>query len=296
MDYAVVPIEIEDRELANKVCGLLSDTFGREMTPEYLDICTNTDSNAKSVYIAAIQDGAVIGFNAFIAHDLITGNRTHTAFQSCWTATSRHHRGKRIFQNLINEGKNFLKQQGAAFIFGFPNENSQPIFTQKLGFKEIPSLKWQVPNIPVIRRFFVSPSAPDELGKDQLRLMQNDRQLVAMKSRRYGELLVSLESEEGTVWGVRRRRKKAGIPLNYCEIGGVTLNERGNGRRLLEAFFRKAGRSAYFQLTTTVGNSLNCTFRRLAPAQTNDLIVFDLNMDTSSNTHFDFFGGVKDVF
>lgn len=295
MDYSVDSIDITDRAVGQKICRLLSETFGSEVTPEHLAICTTTNSNSKSLYLAAVQDDEIIGFNAFISHDLVRNDSIVSAFQSCWTATSRDHRGKRIFQNLINEAKIFLKERGAAFIFGFPNENSQTIFTKKLGFREIPSLKWQVPNLPGLRMSYVTSSSGVELGHDEVRLEQNDRQLIEMKSIRHGSLLVTVETEDGVVWGVKRERMKAGIPLKYCEIGGVRLANRGNPRALFQAFFREA-RGKFFQLTTTHGNTLNPIFRRLTSARTNDLIVFDLNMDTSVNTQFDFFGGVKDVF
>lgn len=295
MDYSVVPIDIRDVALCQKVCNLLSDTFGSEVTRDHLETCTTTDSETASMYVAAMQNDEIIGFNAFISHDLRSYESKVNAFQSCWTATSRHHRGKRIFQNLINEAKVLLKERGAAFIFGFPNENSHAIFTKKLGFREVPSLKWQVPNLPFLRTSFV---AMPEHGfrQDQERVEQNDRQLIAMKSRRHGALLDTIETRDGVVWGVKRERTKAGIRLKYCEIGGVTLANDGNPKRLLGDFFKTAKWAVYFQATTTEGNTLNPIFRKLTPARTNDLIVFDLNIDTSANMHFDFFGGVKDVF
>lgn len=296
MDYSIVPIGIRDPDYIKGVCSLLGETFGFEVSAEQLEANTTSNSIYDSLYLAAILDNQVIGFNAFISQDLLDRDSTVEAYQSCWTATSREHRGKRIFQNVINEAKRILLERGAAFIFGFPNENSQLIFTEKLGFKEVPSLKWQVPNVPLVRDRFLSKTGSIDLPPGDVILMQNDRQLIEMKSRKYEGSIEVIEDRGNLIWGIRRERVKAGLKMTYFEIGGLSIEDRQYLGGLFREMFRRVRGVAYFQLTTTVGNTLNTVFRRLRPAKTNDLIVFDLNLDTTRNTRFNFFGGIKDVF
>jgi hypothetical protein len=46
-------------------------------------------------------------------------------------------------------------------VFGFPNENSYPLFTKKLGYRELPSMNVNVLNIPFHRNAFIRKVAPE---------------------------------------------------------------------------------------------------------------------------------------
>lgn len=291
MNYSIVRIDISSSEHLPGLYRLLSETFNFEVPTGRLEEVTVTESSSPGLYLAAIDGGEVIGFNAFISHDLIFGDSKVNAYQSCWTATSSAHRGKKIFQNLINTAKEILSEQGAAFIFGFPNDNSQPIFTKKLGFREIGSLKWQVPNVSLLFDRYVAASVPSAKNA----LLQNDRQLIQLKQKRSDELPVVVEVDGSLIWAVSRTKEKAGLRMKYLDIGGVMLRETAHRKVLLRELSNREKGVRYFQMTTTEGNTFNELFRGLKPAQTNDLIVFDLNFD-STDVHFNFFGGVRDVF
>lgn len=96
--------------------------------------------------------------------------------------------------------------------------------------------------------------------------------------------------------GNNTRNKKKGVGLRYFEIGGVCIIDVNDLRPLFTKLCKTVKHIHYFQLATTKANSFNEFFSNLKPAQTNDLIVFDLKLDTSEHTRFNFFGGVKDVF
>lgn len=275
---------------------MLGETFGSEIPDDKLEKCTRTNSSNGSLYLAATQDDEIIGFNAFISHDLFLNGSQINCYQSCWTATSNAHRGKKIFQNLINAAKESLLSRGAAFIFGFPNANSQPIFTQKLGFKEIPSLKWQVPNIKMIRDLHINVPRSSDLAAEKDSIIQNDRQLIELKTKQYREDLLVAEFNESLIWGVPRETKKFGMSLRYLDIGGFYISDPKDIKWVFEKLWSAARKFHYFQLSTTFNSSFNKFLKNLRPAQTNDLIVFDLNLDTSRKIHFNLFGGVKDVF
>lgn len=296
MDYTIIQIGLNDKELLRKVNQLLGETFGSDVPDDKLEKCTWTNSSNESLYLAATQDDEIIGFNAFISHDLFLNGSPINCYQSCWTATSNAHRGKKIFQNLINAAKDSLMSRGAAFIFGFPNANSQPIFTQKLGFKEIPSLKWQVPNIRMVRDMYINVPNSGDLAAENDSIIQNDRQLIELKTKQYRDELIVIEHGESLIWGVPRETNKFGMSLRYFDIGGFYTGDSKDVKPLFENLWSAARKFHYFQLSTTSNNSFNTFLKKLKPAQTNDLIVFDLNVDTGTDIHFNFFGGVKDVF
>ncbi len=296
MDYSIIQVDLNDEVMLRKVNLLLGETFGGEMPEDKLEKCTATNSSNESLFLAATRDGEVIGFNAFISHDFFLNGSPINCYQSCWTATNNAHRGKKIFQNLINAAKEDLLSRGAAFLFGFPNANSQPIFTQKLGFKEISSLKWQVPNMPIIRNMYINLSDSENLAWEKDSIIQNDRQLIELKTKQYGNDLLVVEQDESLMWGVPRNTRRLGMSLRYFEIGGFYIRDSKDIKVLFEKLWKSAIKFHYFQLSTTVNNSSNRFLRNLRDAQTNDLIVCDLNIATGPDIRFNFFGGVKDVF
>ena len=96
MSYEIKPVALDDPELSEQIVELLRSAFGGQVDLASLKRNTTTGAAQPSLYLAAIEDGEVIGFNAFISHELLFDGRTISCFQSCWTATSPAHRGKRI--------------------------------------------------------------------------------------------------------------------------------------------------------------------------------------------------------
>lgn len=295
MDYSIESIDLNDLRWSVKIAGLLTETFQTHVTVESLKRLTTTNSSTPSLYLGAVKGDELIGFNAFIPHDLEIGERVLCGLQSCWTATSSAHRGKKIFQNLINAGKDHLRNDGAAFIFGFPNDNSEFIFIQKLGFRKISSRKWQVPNFRLTLKRYVNELAEDSFIDPSKTITQNDRQLIHLKAKSHGDKLVAVEIDDGISWGVRREKEKFGLKIPYFELGGIFARSSSQVRALIAELHRRTNDAFYLQLTTSEGNYLEPSLNYLRPAQTNDLIVFDLNENTEDRK-FSFFSGVKDVF
>jgi hypothetical protein len=65
MEYEIVEVDLHDRELLGKANRLVGETFGSEVPEDKLEKITWTNGANKSLYLAATQDGEVIGFNAF---------------------------------------------------------------------------------------------------------------------------------------------------------------------------------------------------------------------------------------
>lgn len=298
--YKIAEVDINQPEIIRQVNKLLGDVFmeSKEALPlNKLMLNTQTDSKHKSLYLAAIENDEIIGFNGFISHDLILNGQLINCYQSCWTATSDQHRGKKIFPNLINAAKNILKENGAAFIFGFPNQNSGPIFLEKLKFNETPFVKSNIYNVPFFGNFFLNKINKDIKQLHQDAILQNDDQLIKLKQQEFGEDIKILTVGKSRIWGKIIKVKKFGININFFSVGGIELSNSLDLENLIKKVFLTFKRLAYIQFAFPISHSYVPLFKRLGPAQTNSLIIYDLNLNTNQeNLKFNLMSGIKDVF
>jgi len=65
---------------------------------------------------------------------------TYRSAQSGDTMTHKDHGGKGLFTLLANKTYDYCKEQGFHCVFGFPNENSFPGFTKRLGWSHFDNL------------------------------------------------------------------------------------------------------------------------------------------------------------
>ncbi len=293
-DYSIKTVDINDSAILAPVNELVGRVFGfskGSFPNKRLKINTSTNSQIPSVYLAAIKGDEVIGFNAFISHTFYLNNEPISCFQSCWTATSPEHRGKKIFQNLIGTAKQILSAERVGFLFGFPNEKSRGIFINKLGFRELTSLKLQVPSLDLFRRFYLRQSDVALPTLCRNAILQNDDQLIDLKRQEYGKHLVIIKEKESLIWGVIREKK---LKIKYFDIGGIDIKSLTDVEPLFRRLTSLKGMH-YFQAVTTINNSFNRLLSWLKPAQTNNLIVYDLGLN-SNDFHFNFYSGVRDVY
>lgn len=248
---------------------------------------TLVDGAPPSRYFAAIENDELIGFNAFIAHRLSLNAAPILCYQSCWTATSPRHRGKRIFQTLITYAQDQFRSEGAAAVIGWPNSNSEPLFIHKLGYRRCQSVQRKLPGISPAS--FVSSASTVPTGIDQ-----NDAELIALKRRVHGALLFDHRDDTGIIWGVVRKRSVAGIPFRYFDLGGVRWGAGGSARQLIGALSHKLPLVAYWQIVSEEGNSMVSSLGGFSSSMTNPFIWNPLQ--SGAPDQFDFFGGIRDVF
>lgn len=300
MDYVIREVSLEDPTIRLGIDRVVGRAFGsgREGASICDDIQKVTQSRGmhSSLHLAAMLGDELIGFNAFISHDMIYQNQLINCYQSCFTATSQEHRGKKIFQNLIISAHDILGARGAAFVFGFPNENSYPIFTEKLNYRELPSMKVTAFNIPLYRNTIFQANHPTLSVLHEHAVRQNDKQLIEMKLLKYGTNLIVAEFEESTAWALRRSTIRSGVSVPYLDIGGVDLKSTDHLASLIGQLRTKADWVSYIQFVTIAGNTYNNLFCNLKNAKTNCFIVYDLKMNTTKDVAFNFFNGVRDVY
>ena len=294
--YEIRPIDPHDDKLMDAVARLQMEVFPISVTKDSLR--NNTLSrNGTTLYLGAFDGNELAAFNAFIGYSMHYNEQTIIAHQSCWTATAMSHRGKGLFQLLINSAKDFLKQQGSGFIFGFPNVNSYPIFTQKLGFREMPLRRAFIPTA-AFSRLLINRSVI-MFPKNKLFDFRNcylpyDAELIELKKNQSGDIKV-FGADNNIVWGKILVKQVKGIAINYFSVGGITVNKPNLLREVFYEIIKRA-KANYIEIVGMENNTAMNFFRyKYAASKTEPLIIFDLNHDTSSS-NFNFYIGIKDVY
>jgi hypothetical protein len=290
VDYVVEEVALTP-DVEREVLALASVGFQTAYPEGRITTHTTSEGRAPPLCLVARIGKEIIGFNAFIAHTLPFQGGQIEAYQSCWTVTSPAHRGKKIFQNIVSGGREILMARGAAFIFGFPNEVSRPLFVHKLGYREIACCSWSGPGPFGLAARKLDRTAPVSPGRA---VSQDNSALIELKRLTHGEQLAVVESDAGMLWGVYRRLARRQLGLRTFDIGGIAAESPGDIAELLRLASAKLKAVASFQLATNEGNRFNGIFPGLQAEQV-PLIIDDLNLATG-DFHFDFFGGIRDYY
>jgi len=280
----------EDRARAAEIA---TEAFGRALTFEELDGSLKMPARRPRVIVGAYEGQQLVALNCFIPHDLMFRGELVSVYQSCFTATDSKHRGKGLFSRVVTHAKELFREQGVAFIIGFPNEASAPIFHTTLGFRSLGGFcHVVVPNLPGLQRWSLREPSEGEWLLTSGGYGQNDAQLVAHKRRKHGAAFFEHDHEGNYLWGRLAVRKR--LPL--LEIGGVILNEPKTFRVSLSRAMG-AARVVGARLLPHVSSVYTRLLRQYAVTpHASHLIVCDLNSRVDETTVFNFWQGIVDVF
>lgn len=297
MSYTIEPIDISDPLIDKQLIHLIKEAFRMQNPIAEGHLYRNTVTQAasqKTLFLAAIEDGQIIGCNGFMATDFRYNNSVFTSYQSCWSATHPAHQGKKVFVNIINEAKQILKDRNAGFIYGVANNNSHPIFTKKLGFKEIPTVMTKVPNIPLVKNYFIIGDSNDISHYSSNSFLPSEEQIIDLKSAVAGQEVIKVNVSDSFIWGkIHTKRIAGGINLKYFYVGGMELKETGHFRELLQKIY-STFHVHYIQVVSCKINLYNQLLKRWKPAEINGFIFFELNSGTIENANL--YYGAIDVF
>ncbi len=298
--YTIAEVDLNLPEVIKQVNNLLGNVFGGTSEAILLNkitLNTKTDSKLKSFYLAAIENNEIIGFLGFIAHDFFLNGQIISCYQACWGATSEQHRGKKIFPNLFNTAKEIQYEKGAGFLFGFPSQNSYPIMINKLGFKETTFTKINILNIPFFEKIYLNRRDLDKAELEKNAILQNDEQLIKLKEQEFGDDVKIIALNNTRIWGKVISSKKFGMNLKFFSVGGIELENSLDLGDVIKKVFSTFNGLVYIQFTFSINHSYLPLFKFLKPAQTNNLLIYDLNFNTAKeNLKFNLMSGVKDVF
>ncbi|MBN8698311.1 MAG: GNAT family N-acetyltransferase [Chitinophagales bacterium] len=291
MPFTIKIADVSDPVIDLSLRQLIKEaTNATNLLPEkFLTANLDSGSSRKSFFLVAVENGQVIGCNAFLAYDFVINGIGHTGYQSCWTATHPQHQGKKVFSNLINEAKDMLKREGAGFIYGIANDSSNPIFTKRLGFTETETLVLRIPNLPGYKNSYLSGKAFPPVKN----CVVNEEQVKAHKLLQYPNQIKEIRYNESWLWGKLLHKRKFGIRLPVFHVGGISLSSAGDLKGLLTEVFRQYN-ILFIQFVSCGSNTFNGSLKGWKKANMNGFIFYSLNIPEPE--HLDLMVGVLDVF
>ena len=136
MNYTIEQVDIQDEAVDAALRELFKAAFSSEklLAPGYLAANTQSDASAPGFFLVAKEEGKIIGSTCFLANDFQLNEKQYVGYQCCWSATHPDHQRRGLLTDIINQAKEILKNKGAGFLYGIPNDNSLPVYTKKLNF------------------------------------------------------------------------------------------------------------------------------------------------------------------
>lgn len=293
MTYTLEEINLNDDDTELEIRELIKAAFNEPKLLQKGFIAKNITSiyNKPAFFLAAKENGKIIGCNAFITYDCFLNGQKFLGYQSCWTATHPAHQGKKVFVNLINKAKEILKMGGGGFLYGVANNNSNPIFTKKLDFTEFPSLTLRILNIPFYRKIYFNLSSTHE-HKNSCFL--DEEQVKRHKQSQSLDKIFTIKKEKSWIWGKVINKKKFGIKFSVFLIGGIIIDNHSDLKCIIAETFSKY-KVAYIEIISSETHSCISLFKRWRNSKgRNGFIFFNLNLPTFNK--LDLMIGSIDVF
>ena len=294
MSYEIVSVDLKDDKIDEELRSLIRKAFNMEEPLKKGHLYLNTfakRSREQTLFLAAVENNKIIGCNGFLASDFKINKKTIPCYQVCWSATHPDHQRKGVFVNMQREAQEILRNRGAAFIYGITNDNSMPIFINKLGFSEIPCLMLQIPNIRYIRNFFIG-----NLNSNKVRegtVIKADEKQIADLKKNLNKDIIEIEINKSYAWGKLEKKEKFGISMNYFYLGGLEVEALEDFPLLMKEVFDLPCK--YIQIVSCQSNLNNELFNFWRSAKgVNPFIFKYLNIDKPDN--FNFMYGLIDVF
>ncbi len=294
MNYKIEIADLRDKATVSELQHLIQEAFqSTALLPENR-LLSNINSNATepSFFLVAKENEKIIGCNGFIANDFMFNERHYVGYQSCWSATHPQHRGKAVFTGIINEAKEILKNKGAGFLYGIPNENSRPVFINKLEFTEILSMTVRIFNIPFYKRIYLKKTNADINDVCSI----NEEQVATHKMTQHPADIKTIFYNGSMIWGKLVKKRKFGIKVSAFYVGGIELKKETDLEVLFDLVF-KIHKVLFVQLLSCETHSLNVLVRGWRRSKhMNGFIYYNLNMPEPWTRHFNVMIGAIDVF
>jgi GNAT superfamily N-acetyltransferase len=124
--------------------------------------------------LLAEADGTVVGMRVFMRWSWASGETTIPAVRAVDTATHPEWRGKGIFSRLTLALLEQMREEGVAFVFNTPNDQSRPGYL-KMGWSSLGRLTpWIRPSRPVrLLRAAIAPRAKGRIAPPGLETLPN---------------------------------------------------------------------------------------------------------------------------
>lgn len=294
----IKPFDLKELNFEEQVIALQTKAYNRFFANG--SIISNTDnlqwSGQKTLHLGAFVGNQIVGYNSSTPHNFKFGDSQITGYQSGWAVIDPNFRKRGIFFNLINTAKEILKEQAGAFIFGFPNSNSEPIFTKKLGFSAQNLNRIDLPASNILLSILLKDL---KVNYEKTIALIEEEQFQFKRSDRVktGTPIICEGTKGGILWGKSLQKKKFGLDLKLFSVGGFNTNSTEDMKLLLRNI-KSTDRPNFYQMVLHPKDPQLSyfTFFNKKPYP-EPFILYDLKgSGITASDPFSFGTGLKDVF
>lgn len=282
-----------DRHSPQATLARVAELIGNELggARSYEEILRVIDFDHRDTRIVGVMvDNQLVSINAFMPLTFCRGANRLVGLQSGFSATDAQHRGKGHWPRLMKYVETYYAEQGAAFIFGFPNPVSHPLFVKKLGYRDLSIYNFRIPRFGPL---MLPARLPGKTQRDTaLRPDMDDNRSWKERASGGGQL-TRVDTKAGRLWGKVRRRSKFGRALDFLDVGGFELVEGGTVRSLFADATREA-KVAFLYLSINRENEYFPLVRGGKYGQ--PLILKPLGTFDPDAGPANFFGGMRDTY
>lgn len=140
MEFIVKRTTDLSKEEIDMFVELFSEVFGKIRTDrEVINEYTHTPFGY-SFHGLIYDDGKIVGAHSLIPFHYYFGNEKLLFAVTADTMTDKSHRELYNIMQLVRTCETAAKEAGITMVFGFPNENSYPVFKKGLKYKDVGDL------------------------------------------------------------------------------------------------------------------------------------------------------------
>jgi predicted N-acetyltransferase YhbS len=277
MAYQIVAVDASDPDIDMQLRVLFKEAFAAAGLGPAGQFCARVKdmTSGKCSMLAAVENDAILGCAAFIPTEFLHDGRTVRGYQVCQAATHPAHQGKSIFINIVNHAKEHLRSEGADFMFGLGNHNSNPILIKKLEFRVVRSVVTYIPNIPVVRELWFNRDLQDIGHYEEGAHVPVEEQILQRKLDDPTEKVEVVAYQQSFLWGKRKEVVRSGIRIPFFYCGGIHLAAAEDLRTLIIEVLR-LHHVAFVQMVSCENNKYNRLISRWKTTRMNDFVFFDL--------------------
>ncbi len=289
----VVELNLAEAPVRAAVLALQRRAFGTFSDDLFAHIIDQTVQRTVGYGIYEASD--LVAVNCFIPHSVHRSGTTGVAYQSCMSATREDQKGKGCFSRIIDFAKADLHEKDAAFIFGFPNANSGPIFVEKLGFSLSPNISTLAFRSPFGLLGAYDGERLSEALASEVLVTFDYREAAMWKAQCADGQIFEHEALTNYLFGKVTRKKMLGLPINLLVVGGVEVNKPYQINRFFARALKAANCHALRIVSNTAGPLAQAARIRRGSDLTEPMIASSLGWEVNARD-LEALGGLKDVY
>jgi hypothetical protein len=198
-------------------------------------------SGQKGRIYGVLDRQKLVAANAFIGHSVQREGEISIAYQSSTSITHPNYRGQGLFSGLLALAKDELKTDGGAFIFGYPNHQSEPIFTGKLGFTSQQNRSIYFFRQPWGSRLQLAGKTLNDSEYKSRNTVKFDAREVSRWKKNVAENIIEVDSYGNFLFGHTIEKSTRFGKVKVFSIGGYEINMPYYFAPLIQQALRETG-------------------------------------------------------